>query len=265
MLIQMPRGSTDQPGTQNAEECSAFEAALRRDLASAPVISYDPVLGGWIKRTFDFTLTLITSPVWIVALLIAAAASKLKHPAPVFQADERIGYGGRVFKCFKLRLEPPSATIAHLHAPKEADVPANDWNAITSKAETRREKWRRAFERLPQLFNVLRGEMSLVGPSPLSHAQLEPMKTGKRYYLSSRPGVVGISTIVDADEEEASQYKIYAFSWSLLTDLVILSDALRSLRDRGELWRPTKIKRTRPIPRGDDAPVRRRAGSGAYA
>ncbi len=259
MLVQLPRGSADHSGTQKAEECNAFEAALRRDLASAPVISYDPVLGGSTKRVFDLVLTLLGAPVWLPALLIAAAVSKIKHPAPVFQAEERVGYGGRVFKCFKLRLEPPSATIAHLRAPKDSDTPANDWNAIASKAESRREKWRRAFERLPQLFNVLGGEMSLVGPSPLAQDELEPMKVGKRYYLSSRPGVVGISTIVDAGEEQASQYKIYAFSWSLMTDLVILSDALRSLRDRGELWRPTKIKRTRPIPRGDDLPVRRRS------
>lgn len=258
MLIQMPRGSSDRPGTQNAEECSAFEAALRRDLASAPVISYDPVLGGVSKRVFDVVLATLALPVWLPALLITAAVSKLKHPAPVFLAEDRVGYGGRVFKCFALRLDPPSATIEQLHGPKQADVPANDWNSITSKAESRREKWRRALRRLPQMLNVLWGEMSLVGPSPLSQEELEPMKIGKRYYLSSRPGVVGVSTIIDASEEQASQYKVYAFSWSLMTDIVILSDALRSLRDRGELWRPTKIKRTRPIPRSDDAPVRRR-------
>jgi len=258
MLIQMPRGSSDQPGTQNAEDCSAFEAALRRDLASAPVISYDPVLGGWSKRAFDVSLTVLALPLWLPAMLIAAAWSKIKHPAPVFCAHERIGYGGRAFRCYTLRLEPPTAQIAHLHGPGE-EAPANDWNAIASRAETRREKWRRTFERLPLMFSVLNGHMSLVGPSPLSQEQLDPMKTGKRYYLSARPGVVGISTIVDADEEQASQYKIYAFSWSLMTDIVILSDALRGLRDRGELWRPTKIKRTRPIPRGDDAPIRRRS------
>jgi hypothetical protein len=48
-----------------------------------------------------------------------------------------------------------------------------------------------------------------------------------------------------------------------MTDIVILSDALRSLRDRGELWRPTKIKRAKAIPRGDDAPARRRSSGAA--
>ncbi len=263
MLIQMPRGSTDQPGTQNAEECDAFEAALRRDLASAPVVSYEAMIGGWAKRVFDFALTVVSLPVWLPVLLGAALWSKLRHPAPVIETHERIGYGGRAFACFSLRLEPPSATIERLHGPKDEQVvPANDWSMIASQAEGRRAKWRRALERLPQLFNVLRGEMSLVGPAPLSREELEPLKTSKRYYLSARPGVVGVSALVDSDAEPASQYKLYALSWSLLTDAVILADGLRTLRDRGELWKPAiKTKRSR-APADGAAPVRRRT-SGA--
>ena len=61
---------------------------------------------------------------------------------------------------------------------------------------------RRAFERLPRLINVLRGEMSLVGPAPLDAEGLEQLKTSKRYYLSARPGVVGIAAIANADSED---------------------------------------------------------------
>jgi exopolysaccharide production protein ExoY len=243
MLIQMPRGSSDRPGTQNAEECNAFEAALRRDLASAPVISYEMVLGGVGKRAIDLTLTVLSAPIWLPLLAGAALWSKLHHSAPVFQSHERIGYGGVVFKCYALRIEQPSATVENLRPAKDGEAPANDLSAIASQAENRRAKWRRAFERLPRLFNVLRGDMSLVGPSPLGREDLEPLKTAKRHYLSMRPGVVGISAIVEADEEEASQYKIYALSWSATTDMLILSDALRSLRNRGELWQPSLIRR----------------------
>ncbi len=240
MLIQLPRGSADQQGSQNAETNNAFEAALRRDLASAPVVSYDAVLGGWAKRTVDLTLTLISAPIWMAVLLVAALVSKVRHSAPVFLAHERIGYGGRVFKRFKLRIEPPSAQIERLRVPGEPDeAPANDLTAIAVSAEGPQAKWRRALERLPQLFNVIAGDMALVGPSPLSRDELEPLKTGKRYYLSSRPGVIGVSAIVDADEEEASQYKAYSLAWSLSTDALILWDALRSMRDRGALWKPS--------------------------
>ncbi|MBC7767584.1 MAG: sugar transferase [Phycisphaerales bacterium] len=264
MLIQMPRGSPDQQVSQNAETSNAFEAALRRDLASAPLVSYDAMLGGWPKRVVDLTLTLLASPIWLVLMLSTALVSKLRHPAPVFLAQERVGYGGRIFKSFKLRIALPSAKIERLHlagAPEEP--PANDLTAIAGNAEGPQAKWRRALERLPQLFNVIAGDMALVGPTPLSGDQLEPLKTAKRYYLSARPGVVSVSPIADADEEEASQYKVYALSWSLMTDALLLWDALRSLRDRGELWRPSfKIARARAKAASErPVVVRRRSGT----
>ncbi len=258
MLIQMPRGSSDTPGSQNAEECSSFEAALRRDLATAPVISYETMLGGAGKRAFELTLTILSAPVWGVVLLGAIAWAKLRVPSPVLEAEERIGYGSHAFKCFSLRMTPPSAVIERLHG---EETPANDWNEISRQAEDRRAKWRHALERLPQLINVLRGEMALVGPRPLTREELEPLKTAKRYYLSARPGVVGVSAVVDAEDDQSSQYKAYSLSWTLTTDLLIMWDALRSLRDRGELWRPTRIRR-KPQAKGEaPAPVRRRGAA----
>lgn len=255
MLIQMPRGSSDLPGSQNAEEGDAFEAALRRDLASAPVISYEATLGGWHKRAFDLALTLLSAPIWLPVLLVAALWSKLRHPAPVFQYQELIGYGGRTFRCFQLRLEPPSAVIERLRG---EDSSANDWSEIARNAEGSAAKWRRALSRLPQLFNVLRGEMALVGPRPLTREALEPLKTAKRYYLSARPGVVGVESIADP-LEPSSQYKGYALSWSLSVDVLLMWDALRSLRDQGRLWRPERLrKKTREA---EAAAIRRRTAT----
>ncbi len=258
MLIQMPRGSSDSPGSQNAEECNAFEAALRRDLASAPVVSYETTLGGSGKRAFELTLTILSAPIWGAVLLGAMTWSKLRHSAPALQREERIGYGGHAFQCLSLRIEPPSAVIERLHA---EETPANDWTEIARQAEDRRAKWRHALERLPQLVNVLRGEMALVGPRPLSREALEPLKTAKRYYLSARPGVVGVSSVADPNDEPSSQYKAYALSWTLTTDALVMYDALRSLRDRGELWRPTRIRR-KAAAKGEAPPaVRRRTAT----
>ena len=246
MLVQLPRGQNGPKSASPEGECTAFEAALRRDLASAPVISYDSMLGGWGKRAMDIALVIATAPAWAPAMLIAAAWSKLRHPAPVFLTEERIGYGGRAFACRKLRIAPPTAVIERLHpiSPDAPPEPANDWREIASRAETGRAKWRRLFESLPRLLNVLKGEMSLVGPAPLSAEELEPLKTSKRYYLSARPGVVGIASIADADAEDPGHYKIYALSWSLSADVLILWDAMRSLRQKGELWQPSfKLKR----------------------
>jgi len=236
MLIQMPRGSADQPSNVS-HEGEAFEAGLRRDLASAPVISYDSVLGGWQKRGLDLALCLLLAPLWVPLLLGAMAWARLRRVAPVFISSDRVGYGNRTFKCYSMRLAPPVAVIAQLR-PEADKPPAFDLAAIANNTEAHRAKWRRALERLPQLINVLYGDMSLVGPLPLSEAELEPLKTAKRYYLSARPGMIGVSAIVDASEEEASQYKIYALSWSLASDALVVWDGLRNLKDRGELWRP---------------------------
>ncbi|HVV34218.1 MAG TPA: sugar transferase [Vitreimonas sp.] len=259
MLIQMPRGSSSGQQSQSSQEAEGFEAALRRDLASAPVVSYDALLGGWQKRCVDFLLTVIAAPLWLLAIAGAALWSKVRHGAPVFLASERIGYGGRVFRCYSLRIAPPTAVVTRLHS--EAEPSAPDLAAIASNAEDGRAKWRHAFERLPQFINVLRGDMSLVGPLPLSREQLDPLKTAKRYYLSARPGIVGINAIADADEEDAGQYKLYALSWSLSTDALIVWDSLRNIKDRGELWRPSA--HTKRAQRAEPVIVRRRTGADA--
>lgn len=238
MLIQFPHNAGDQPKAQNSTDCDAFEAALRRDLQSAPVVLCGAMIGGWGKRAVDLTLSVLTAPLWFPVLLGAAGVAKLTHKASVFQSFERIGYGGRPFQCWRLRLKPPMAKIEHLHRDEDGAPASHDLTDIAVHAEGRQAKWRRALERLPQMFNVLKGEMALVGPSPLSRAQVEPLKTAKRYYLSARPGVIGLSVIGDDAEEEAGQYKIYAMSWSFTMELLITWDTLRSLRNRGELWRP---------------------------
>jgi lipopolysaccharide/colanic/teichoic acid biosynthesis glycosyltransferase len=251
MLIQLPSGSPDQLGSRNAENCDdAFEAGLRRDLASAQIVSYDAVLGGWAKRAVDLTLSVVSIPIWLPLMLLAAAWGKLRNPrSAVFVADDRIGYGGRHFTCFALSIAPSKATDAG----DEAAAPANDWSEIAHQAEGRRAKWRRVVERLPRMFNVLSGDMALVGPTPLPREELEPLKTARRYYLSARPGVVGIDPLVESGD--ANQFKVYALSWSLTTDLLLLWDALRSLRDRGELWKPSIKRRA-----GAEIVVRQRTG-----
>lgn len=231
MLIQLPGGAPEPRGPQSADqESTTFEAGLRRDLASSPIVSYDSTLGGPAKRAVDLTIALITTPVWAPLLLLAAGWSKLRDRSPVFLADERIGYGGRSFKCYSLRISPM------VKAEEGGNSIAND---AVAKASSRRIRWRNALERLPQMLNVIRGDMAIVGPSALAREQLEPMKSARRYYLSARPGVAGISTIIGGSGDP-SQYKIYAMSWAITTDALIFWDGLRSLLDgREELWKPS--------------------------
>lgn len=230
MLFQLPPRASQVTRFPSSEGCSSFEAGLRRDLATAPVVRCDPVLGGWRKRTLDLTITLVLLPVWLLAILLIALRLKLSHRMPILISDNRIGYGGRGFHRLFLRLDEPAYEGAADPAPP--GTPANDVDAIGDDAEDRRAKWKRACERLPQLLNVLRGDMSLVGPEPLTADDIEQLKSGKRHYLSMRPGVFGIDGLVH-DEQPERRFKAYALSWSVLTDLRVIWDGLRGLYNRG--------------------------------
>lgn len=241
MLVQMPRGASGQepPGPPKSE-CTPFEAGLRRDLANAPIVSYESLIGGSSKRAFDLVVATLTSPVWLLMLVVCTLAARIRHAGPLFVAEERIGYGSHAFKAVRLQLAPPKAVIEMLRPGTQAATPLN--------AESRAAKWQRALERLPEMFNVLRGEMSLVGPRPLRRDEVDALRTARRYYLSARPGVIGLGD-GDGDEESVGgPYKIYALSWSIWHDILIASRAVRELRDRGELWRPGLRLRFRDLP-----------------
>jgi exopolysaccharide production protein ExoY len=255
MLVRMPRGPVDENRARVREECDPFEAALRRDLASTPVVSYESAIGGWAKRAFDIAVTAVTAPAWLVLMFVAVSVAKLRHRERVIVSDERIGYGGIAYQCFHLRLD---SSVDGLVAPAaQGEAAANDLAAISQRAEDQRAKWRHALERLPQLFNVLRGDMSLVGPGPLVRADVEPLKTAKRYYLSARPGVIGVKGLVGEAQERAAQYKVYSLCWSLMTDVSLLLIACVSLHKRGELWKPGRTEHQ--IAQSDEVAARRRA------
>ena len=222
MLIQMPRGSSGQQGPQNADGCSAFEAALRRDLAGAPLISYDAVVGGWVKRCADLLVVVLTAPIAAFVVLIGFAWAKSRSVGQVFLRRTCVGYGGRQFDALSMRLERPSATITPLRERSDAKT----------DAASPRPAWRSIVERLPALLNVASGEMSLVGPAPLSEQDVELLKGGKRHYLSTRPGLVGVSSLVEIGDPNA-QHKAYAMSWSMALDLALWWRAAKRLFDTG--------------------------------
>ena len=239
MLIEVPRGPSGPLGPKpgDAKDAfaakDAFEEALQRDLSAAPVVAYGAVVGGWVKRALDLLVTLILSPLWAPVLIGAALVFKLPdQTSPAFLIEEQIGYGGKAFRCYRLRL-----TRAHTSA---ANEPSGRWSAIENQAEGRFAKWRRALEHLPQLLNVVMGDMSLVGPSPLSRDAVGELKSAKRYYLSCRPGVIGVNAIAGAftNDEQSDPYKLYVICWSVRTDALLAWDAVKSLRKRGELWQP---------------------------
>lgn len=215
MLLQLPRSRSGVLRRKGAQEeaLSPFEAGLRRDLAAGLVLAHESALGGWRKRALDFLIVLVTAPLWLIALGALFGYARARGVKPALEGEHRIGYGGRGFACWTLRLAQPSAAIVPLHPEAEPEA-ANDAKPVGLS-------WSDLATRLPQLFNVLRGEMSLVGPRPLVGDDIDALsKAGKKFYLSARPGVLSLSDVED-EAPLSIQFKEYAISWSVGSDAAL--------------------------------------------
>jgi lipopolysaccharide/colanic/teichoic acid biosynthesis glycosyltransferase len=142
------------------------------------------------KRMMDLTLSIAALPFVVPILLIAGIAIRLDTPGPAFFIQERIGQHGRHFRLFKLR-----TMVANAEELKASilDSRTVHFKTLDDPRITRVGRFLRktSLDELPQLFNVIRGEMSLVGPRPtsLNLATYEPWHERR---LEVRPGVTGL-------------------------------------------------------------------------
>lgn len=189
-------------------------------------------VGGLSKRMIDISaatvLIVLVSPV----LLLVAVAVKLCDGGPVFFKHRRVGFGGRTFECWKFRTMriDAGALLEDLLARDAAA--AEEWQAsrklkndprLTPIGKSLR---RSSIDELPQLFNVLRGEMSLVGPRPVVAEELPRYGRHVAQYYAVRPGLTGawqISGRSDASYAERVRLDTeYCMTWSARTDLLIM-------------------------------------------
>lgn len=159
-----------------------------------------------LKRAFDLTACLVALPVLIPLLVIIALAIRLDSPGPVMFVQQRTGRGGRRFPMLKFRTmvrnaEELKASLAHLSI-----VPPPDFKIIDDPRITRVGKVLRAssLDELPQLLNVLAGQMSLVGPRPTSFAASTYSLWHTRR-LEVAPGVTGLWQLHGRNEADFDQ------------------------------------------------------------
>lgn len=150
----------------------------------------------WGKRAFDLFLAVILLPVLIPVICMLAALVALDGASPFF-GHKRVGKGGREFQCWKIRTmvcDAQGLLAQHLAENPEA---AKEWK-LKHKLEhdprtTRLGRFLRmsSLDELPQLLNVLRGEMSFVGPRPVVLEELDRYGTRAGIYKRLRPGITG--------------------------------------------------------------------------
>jgi undecaprenyl-phosphate galactose phosphotransferase len=195
------------------------------------------------KRAFDLVvgglLFVLVAPLFGLLCWQVARTGR-----PVFYRHERIGRGGRPFGCLKFRTMVPDAAAvlaAHLAARPAARA---EWQQDRKLKDdpriTRIGAWlrRTSLDELPQLLNVLRGEMSLVGPRPVVAEELARYGDNIVYYVESTPGLTGLWQVSgrnDLDYRRRVHLDCwYVKNWSLWCDLVILIKTPRAvLRGNG--------------------------------
>ena len=189
-------------------------------------------VGGLAKRSFDVAMTLGIMVLIMPLFALFAVSIKLLDPGPLIYRHVRIGFGGKRFNCLKFRTMVVNSQERLNNLLASDDEARQEWERdrklkndprITPLGKLLR---RSSIDELPQLFNVLKGEMSLVGPRPVVLEELERYGGHAALYLTARPGLTGLwqtSGRNDVSYESRVALDVqYLCNWSMAVDLLIL-------------------------------------------
>lgn len=187
------------------------------------------IYGGSAKRILDVALVLVSAPVVVPIIILLAFLLWCEGGSP-FYSQQRVGRGGRLYRMWKLRsmvTDADACFASHLAADPAARA---EWNATQKlKDDPRithlgRVLRRSSLDELPQLWNVVTGDMSLVGPRPMLPSQ-QAIYAGRAYY-GLRPGLTGPWQVSTRNEsmfsERAAFDEWYAQNLSLTTDIKLI-------------------------------------------
>jgi len=195
------------------------------------------VVGGALKRGFDVVGAIAAITLLLPLAAAIALAIKISDRGPVFYRHRRVGLNGAAFDCFKfrtMRVNSDEALQRHLAANIEA---AREWEEtrklkcdprVTPLGRTMRKT---SVDELPQLLNILKGEMSFVGPRPIVAAEVPKYGEYIGHYLRARPGLTGpwqVSGRNDVDYgTRVTLDHQYIEHWSFRRDLAIIASTVR--------------------------------------
>jgi exopolysaccharide production protein ExoY len=198
-------------------------------------------VGGQLKQHTDLVFAIaaliILSPVlaiiWLIVTIVDGSPSVIRH--------RRVGYNGQQFDCLKFRtMVLNSDQIFHDYLRHNTEA-TEQWTKKRKLAPDPRVTLLGSFLRktsldeLPQLWNVLRGEMSLIGPRPVTLQEIERYGVSASYYFRARPGITGLWQVSGRSrlpyEIRVELDKTYVRTWSVWKDLLILLRTLPCIFD----------------------------------
>jgi Undecaprenyl-phosphate galactose phosphotransferase WbaP len=197
----------------------------------------------FVKRTFDVVVSILFLPLLLPLIGVLGLLIKIDSPGPVFYRHTRVGRGGRPFGVYKFRsmfqdsqerLEHILGTDPSARAEWDTSFKLKDDPRITRMGNFLRKT---SLDELPQIFNVLQGEMSLAGPRPVLDEEITKYyKENADYYYLVRPGITGLWQVSGRNNvgyEARVRLDIwYVLNWSVWLDLLMLFKTIRVVLKR---------------------------------
>jgi exopolysaccharide production protein ExoY len=238
------RQSQSPNSGQKWREVSTYNSASRDHLPDnifendfCGVSATNIAIGGRIKRLFDILVALIAIFLLSPLFCLVALAIKLWDRGPVVYRHRRVGLNGRDFDCLKFRsmlVDGDEVLSRHLAANGEA---AREWEQTRKLRRDPRitplglSMRKTSIDELPQLFNILKGDMSFVGPRPIVAAEVPKYGAAIDHYMLARPGLTGPWQISGRNDVDYSTRVAldceYVEEWSLRRDLAIIAQTAR--------------------------------------
>ncbi|CAN7385624.1 sugar transferase [Phenylobacterium sp. LjRoot225] len=209
-----------------------------------PRIYSDAPFGGVVKRALDVLIAPAALIVLAPVMLAVALAVKVQDGGPVLFVQRRVGRGGAEFKFLKYRTMVPDGAALLQRLMQDNPEIAREWRENQKLARDPRVTMiggflrRSSLDELPQLVNVVLGDMSIVGPRPMLPEQVEVYGPVYERYCQARPGITGLWQVSGRSETSFSRRsdldQAYLQAWSIRRDLLLILRTFGAvLRQRG--------------------------------
>jgi Undecaprenyl-phosphate galactose phosphotransferase WbaP len=190
-----------------------------------------------IKRLFDIAASILLLPVLFPLIAIIGTIIRLETPGSAIYAHDRIGRNGKTFKCYKFRTMHKDAEEKLKETLENNQLLRKEWeNSWKLKDDPRVTKIGRflrksSLDELPQIFNVIKGEMSLVGPRPYLPRERSEIEENFQVICNAKPGITGLWQ-VSGRSNTNYKYRVkldtwYVMNWSLWLDITIIFKTIK--------------------------------------
>jgi exopolysaccharide production protein ExoY len=189
-------------------------------------------LGGTTKRVLDVITALVALLLLWPLIVVALAATWISSPGPLIFGHERIGFNGRKFRCLKIRTMVTNADVVLQNLLESDPGAAREWEEGQKLRNDPRVHRvgailrKTSIDELPQLWNVIKGDMSIVGPRPIVAAEVKRYSHNFAAYTATRPGITGLWQVMgrsDCSYDERVSFDLaYVSGWSLVRDVWIM-------------------------------------------